>query len=151
MTRCSLTSKQVLLQVKPKDDSLSDRWVQEADGDGDNNPAEAKIIGAIFFRHHEEVTLFLTEPQGPFQPGRLCIVRCGDEEGPVEPLIILGASLGMKAYIFHLKECWHCACTRMRAQRCTLGIAIGTKVVTKCIHCDDSDRRADHIIRELGS
>ena len=151
VTRCSLTSNQVLLQVKPKDDLLSDRWVQNVDGGGDDNPAEAKKTGAIFFRHHKETTSFLTEPQGPFQHGRLSIVRCGEEEGPVEPLIILGASVGMKAYIFHFKECWHCACTRMRAQRCTLGIAIGTKVVTKCIHCDESVRRADRIIRELGS
>jgi len=137
--------------VKPKDDPLSDRFSHKVDGDNDDNPAEAKKTGAIFFQHHRDITSFLTEQQGPFQRGRLCIVRCGDEEGPVEPLIILGASLGMKAYIFHSKECWHCACTRMRAQRCTLGITIGAKVITKCIHCNESDRRVDRIIRELGS
>jgi len=147
-TRCSVTSNQVLLQVKPKDDPLPDRWLQKADDD--DRPADAKQTGAIFFQHHSEMTSLLTELQGSFERGRLCIVRCGDEEGPVEPLIILGASLGMKAYIFHLKECWYCACTRMRAQRCTLGIVIGTKVVTKCIHCEESDRCVDRIFRELG-
>jgi len=149
VTRCSLTSNQVLLQVKPKEDPLSDHWLQTEDGANDE-AVQARKTGAVFFQHHKEITSFLTEQQAPFERGRLRIVRCGEEEGPVDPLIILGASLGMKAYIFYFKECWNCACTRMRAQRCTLGIVIGTKVVTKCIHCKESDRRVDRIISELG-
>jgi hypothetical protein len=82
--------------------------------------------------------------------GRLCIVRCGNEEGPADPLVILGASLGMRAYTFHFQECWHCACARMRARGCTLGIVTGTKVITKCIHCMVAEERAERIIAELG-
>ena len=38
----------------------------------------------------------------------------------------------------------------MRAQRCTLGIAIGTKVVTECVHCEEAGRRLERIVGELG-
>lgn len=156
MTRCSLTSKQVLLQVKPHIDPLSSRWSQTDDDVGvDDDQAEARETGSTFFRHLKDITSFLTGSQGPFERSRLCIVRCGDgddsEEGPVDPLIILGASLGMKMYIIHSRECWNCACERMRAESRTLGIVTGTKLITKCTHCEESDRRAERIIKELGS
>lgn len=148
MTRCSLTSKQVLLQVKPCADPLSSRWL-ETESVHDVQ-AEAEQTGATFYQYLKETTARLTERDGPFERGRLCIVRCGDEDGPVDPLIILAASLGMKGYVFHFRECWNCACLRMRAQGCTLGIAVGSKILTKCAHCVVADRRAEHIMAEFG-
>ena len=149
MTRCSLTSKQVLLQIRPSAiDPLTARWAGVRSGFGQQ--AEGIETLTIFFQHQKDVTALLTERQGPFERGRLCIVRCGNEEGPVDPLIILAASLGLKTYILHFRECWNCACSRMVERRCALGVVTATKVVTKCAHCVVADRRAERIIVELG-
>jgi hypothetical protein len=144
-THCSLTSNQVLLQVKPSHDSL---WINRPEGEVLCSLSDEGA--SMFFQHHKHVTARLSERQGPFEHGRLCIVRCGDQEGPADPLIILAASLGLKAYIFHFRECWNCALTRMIAQRCTLGIVTGAQVITKCGHCTVADDRANRIITELG-
>ena len=148
MTRCSLTSNQVLMQVRPSVDPLSSCWTEtEA---VTNRQSEAEEIGTVFFRHLRETTTLLTERHGPFESGRLSIVRCGDTDGPVDPLIILAASLGLKSYVIHSQECWNCACVRMRGRRCTLGIATRTKVLTQCAYCVVADERAARLVAELG-
>ena len=148
MTRCSLTSDQVLLQLKPQSES-NIQLETSTEALLVNPETIGQGVKSAFLTEHKEKTRHLTAWQAPLEPGRLCIVRCGPKEGPVDPVILLAGSLGMRVYIFHFKECWNCACLRMRALGCTLGIAFGTKVITKCGHCTLADERARRIITEL--
>ena len=106
MTHCSLTSHEILLQVKPTLTSFLPLLNLNAPLDAHSGD---EVHGDIFFEEHKRSTCHLTERGGPLAPSNLCIVRCGEVEGPADPIILLGGSVGKGVYIFHNRECWACA------------------------------------------
>ncbi|KAJ7833130.1 hypothetical protein B0H14DRAFT_1169505 [Mycena olivaceomarginata] len=68
-----------------------------------------------------------TKPGSPLERTRACIVRCGAEDGPVDAVIVLAASLRKNVYVLDHRECWECALIRMSENGRSVGISIDTK------------------------
>jgi len=92
---------------------------------------------------------YLTEESGPFERHRLSIVRCGGVEGPPDPIVLIAGALGKKVYVIHTRECWHCACIQMLRTRCTIGIAMDTKMHSMCGRCIAAEERAKQIAEKV--
>lgn len=149
MSRCSLTSHEILLQVRPTSASIQATLLPTAPCTTHAQSNRCKEHNDLYFEEHKWSTRHLTERGGPFEHSKYCIVRCGDVEGPADPIILLAGSLGRRVYIFHHRECWACACHNMRSQDLSLGIVFGTKVITKCAHCLVDDKRAHRIANQI--
>lgn len=149
MNRCSLTSREILLQVRPTSASLQATPLPTAPCTTHAHSNRCKEHNDLYLDEHKRSTRHLTERGGAFEHSKYCIIRCGDAEGPADPIILLAASLGRRVYIFHHRECWACACLNMRSQGLSLGIVFGTKVITKCAHCLVDDRRAHRIANQI--
>ncbi|KIK68267.1 hypothetical protein GYMLUDRAFT_35648 [Collybiopsis luxurians FD-317 M1] len=98
---------------------------------------EAEWQDALNRRMNEYATRTapVTKRDGILETNRVCIVRCGVNEGPVNAMVVLSASLRKQVYVIHRSECWDCALLRMDETECTVGLALYTKYITKCDRC----------------
>jgi hypothetical protein len=79
----------------------------------------------------------------------MSIVRCGVVEGPPDPIILIAGALEKKVYVIHAQECWHCACARMLHTHCTVGIAMDTKIHSRCGSCIIAEERAKQVAETI--
>ncbi|KAK0205941.1 hypothetical protein DFS33DRAFT_544920 [Desarmillaria ectypa] len=136
MTHCARTSYEVLERVlPPSDDELSTS--------ADSNILESEISAAgqeaYILRKRMQVIsdrlVKLSEAGALLERNRACIIRCGARDGPIDPIIVLAASLKKKIYVIHRSECWDCAVSMMQEFDCTVGLAEDVKVVKCCRDC----------------
>ncbi|KIM91572.1 hypothetical protein PILCRDRAFT_133359 [Piloderma croceum F 1598] len=148
MTRCSLTSWEIISQVRLSPLALTQflevcrtDYFMALDDARDNLKRALDELGNSY--------KYLTEESGPFERHRLSIVRCGVVEGPPDPIVLIAGALGKKVYVIHTRECWHCACIQMLRTRCTIGIAMDTKMHSKCGGCIAAEERARRIAETI--
>ncbi|PBK64091.1 hypothetical protein ARMSODRAFT_1023496 [Armillaria solidipes] len=136
MTHCALTSYEILERVlPPSNDELS------TSANADIFELERSAAGqeAYVLRRRMQVIsdrlVKLAEAGAPLERNRACIVRCGARDGPIDPVVVLAASLKKKVYVIHRSECWDCAVSRMQEFECTVGLAEDIKDVACCRDC----------------
>ncbi|KAK0220581.1 hypothetical protein IW262DRAFT_1036301 [Armillaria fumosa] len=136
MTHCALTSYEILERVLPPgDDELSTRTTAEIFA------SERSLVGqeAYILRRRMQIIsdrlVKLIGAGSPLERNRACIVRCGARDGPIDPVIVLAASLKKRVYVIHRSECWDCAVSRMQEFECTVGLAQDIKDAAYCRDC----------------
>jgi len=70
-------------------------------------------------------------------------------EGPPDPIVLIAGALSKKVYVIHVQECWHCACAQMLRNYCTVGIAMDTKIHSKCGSCITTEERIKQIAEAI--
>ncbi|KAK0490102.1 hypothetical protein EDD18DRAFT_1358738 [Armillaria luteobubalina] len=102
MTHCAFTSYEILERVRPPGDGeLSTRITAEIFA------SERSLVGqeAYILRRRMQVIsdrlVKLVEAGSPLERNRACIIRCGARDGPIDPVIVLAASLKKKVYVIH--------------------------------------------------
>jgi len=143
-TRCSLTSWEIISQVSPPHLDLT-RFLEACRADYFMTPEQARDNLKRVIEEQEHSYEYLTEQRGPFERHHLSIVRCGAVEGPPDPIVLMAGALGKKVYVIHAQECWHCACAQMLRTHSTVGIAMDTKIHSKCGSCIAAEERAKQI------
>ncbi|KZS97289.1 hypothetical protein SISNIDRAFT_249223 [Sistotremastrum niveocremeum HHB9708] len=146
--RCSMTCRDTLCQLKGPSPPFSER-LEVLRSRLDDEPRLQKDLAQLLLNELDARTGRLKERGGPFERNRAMMVRCNDED-PILPLVLLGASCGRRFYLLHHQECWDCACLRMQEDFCTVGIALGTSRFTTCDACLLDTERAEHIALEHG-
>ena len=148
-TRCSLTSWEIISQVPPPTAALT-RLLETCKADYFMGLDDARDNLKRILAEQENSYKYLTERSGPFEHHRLSIVRCGAVDGPPDPIVLIAGALGKKVYVIHAQECWHCACAQMLRTHCTVGIAMETKIISKCGSCITAEERAKRIAEMIG-
>ncbi|KAK0443865.1 hypothetical protein EV421DRAFT_1735585 [Armillaria borealis] len=105
MTHCALTSYEILERVlPPSDDELS----TSANADIFELERSASGQEAYVLRRRMQVIsdrlVKLSEAGAPLERNRACIVRCGARDGPIDPVVVLAASLKKKVYVIHRRN-----------------------------------------------
>lgn len=103
MTHCSPTAKHVLLQVEPSADNFiapesrtwSELFAMET------SETECRNVLRNLMQEHQRRTAQLQRRGAFFERHRICIVRCGFHDGPVDAIVVLAASMGKQVYIIH--------------------------------------------------
>jgi len=145
-TRCSLTSWEIISQVRLPQ-LASTQFLEVCRADYFMAPDDARGNLKRVLDELGNSYKYLTEQSGPFERHRLSIVRCGVVGGPPDPIVLIAGALGKKVYVIHAQECWHCACAQMLRTHCTIGIAMDTKIHSKCGRCIAAEERAKQISR----
>ena len=149
MTRCSLTSWEIINQVSPPSAAFT-QFMEACKTNYFMSPDDARENLKRVLYENERRYSYLTERYGPFERHRLSIVRCGAVEGPPDPIVLIAGALGKKLYVIHARECWHCASTQMLRTQCTVGIAMDTKFGSKCGTCITMQTRANQVAEAIG-
>ncbi|KAF5387542.1 hypothetical protein D9757_006541 [Collybiopsis confluens] len=149
-TRCSLKASDLFRRILPTASSFG----EGRDEDGISTSARAGLNELEFgasgdaassrqqnmvrkmMDEHARKLEPLTKVGAPLERTRVCIVRCGMKDGPVDAVVVLAASVKKKVYVLNYKECWECAIARMAVQGRSIGVAIDVKHVTVCDQCE---------------
>ncbi|KIK58203.1 hypothetical protein GYMLUDRAFT_45415 [Collybiopsis luxurians FD-317 M1] len=157
-TRCSFTADELYRRVRPPNPYIDLVPPTGAGDDGESISASAAAgmkelefgashDAAAFRRQkalremmdeHARRLASLTKIGAPLERTRVCMVRCGAKDGPVDAAVVLAASVKKKVYVLNYKECWDCAFARMVEQGRSVGVAVGTKHITFCEECQPS-------------